>query len=289
MLIGFVFLLVSFIPWLFRLHPSLEISGLFAISWGVGYLSICKAIQLKRAKRGTKILFAIPKAHIFVIGFIFAFLIELFGNWIWKMWYYPPFSIDTYLIAMPFIIAIYFYFLLQGYLSARALLMPFRKKIKNRKSEEIWLVWAGRFGGFGIIVGIMQALSMVHYQDIHFFNSYGVQKFNLTNVIIVSFSVFFILEYLEYRQKEDTFLSHILHGDWVPLASVMVASISTSLSMEAMNIPMKIWAYTNWPGPHIQALDGLPPAIFLVWPVQYIIMIAFYRVFYKRETVGIWD
>lgn len=288
MLIGIVALALSFLPWFIDFPGGIHAGAFFALLWAIGYLSVCSAIIHSRTKQTKNIMFVRPHAHIYVIGLISALFIESFGNWTWKLWWYPPFSSYAYMIFMPIILIFYFYIILKGYLAARVLLEPYRKKIKfNVKKYRILFDTLGIVGCFGFIVGIIQAVSMLHIKGLGFFNSFGIHRFNLLNVIIVSISLLFILEYLEYREREDTFLLHLIKGDFVPLLCVVIATLFTAISMEALNVPLSIWVYTNWPYANI-SISGLPFTVFVAWIIQYILLISLYRVMYKKETHRIW-
>lgn len=97
-----------------------------------------------------------------------------------------------------------------------------------------------------------------------------------------------IFEYLEYKRKEDTFLIHLLEGDYLPFFAIIISSLFTSIVMEIFNLPIKIWIYTNVPYENILFL-GVPLSALLVWPFQYLVFISLYHFIYKSETVRIWD
>lgn len=145
----------------------------------------------------------------------------------------------------------------------------------------------GIVGSICLAIGLVQAIGMLHFQDASFFNSFGVRQFNVANVFLITGALVLILEYLEYREKEDTFILHMLQGDWTPLAIILIASIFTAVSMEGFNVPLSLWVYTNWPYPHA-SIHGLPLTILIGWTAQYIVLISIYRLFYKRETAKIW-
>lgn len=265
---------------------------LFAVSWGVGYVLLCNNIIVKYTKKNPKVLIRIPHGHVFVVGAIAAVIIEVFGNWLWKLWYYPHFSIPFYLMAMLFIQIVYFYFILKGYLAVRAMLVAsgFSKK-KIRLNKQVYkpiFNMFGIIGGIFLAIGLIQAIGMLHPPlDASFLNSFGVRQFNVANVFLITSALVLILEFLEYREKEDTFILHILQGDWTPLITVLIASMFTAASMEGFNVPLSLWIYTNWPYPHI-AISGLPLTILIGWATQYVLLVSVYRFLYKRETAKIW-
>lgn len=290
MLAGLFLLLLSFLPWFFDFGKTPDSGMLFAIAWGMGYVLVCNSIIVKYTKKKPKYILRIPHAHILIVGAISAIIIEFFGNWIWKLWYYPQFSTYFYLSAMLFIQIVYFYFILKGYIAIRAMLIAHgfsKKPVKYSRTYRGFFNVLGILGCFGFAIGIFQVLGMLNYTDLSFFNSFRLTGFNAVNVLLISCSLVFILEFLEYREREDTFLLHLIKGDWTPLVAILVASLLTAITMEGFNVPLSVWLYTNWPYPDI-AIAGLPLTVLIAWPIQYVLLISIYRAFYKKETATIW-
>jgi len=290
MLLGALLIIISLAPWLINIQSSAHSGLVFSLIYGVGYIILCNAIITKYSKRKPQYFVRIPRKHIYTVGLISAIVIELFANWVWKLWYYPHFSIPVYFFALFFVLVAYFYFILKGYLAVRAVFVAHirQKEIKKTKrSYHSLFKTLGLLGSLGFVLGLIQDIKTVHINSSTFFNSYGLQKFNLFNIVLIAVSLVFILEYLEYREREDTFIMHLLQGDWVPLASMVIASLLTSITMEGFNIPLSIWIYTNWPYANI-SLFSLPLTVLLAWPIQYILLISIYRSLYKRETTRIW-
>lgn len=262
----------------------------FALSWGIGYVLVCNSVIVKYTKKKPKMFLRIPYGHVVVVGAIAAFLIELLCNWLWKLWYYPPFTPYLYLTLIVFILIGYFYFLLKGYMAIRAFLIArgfSRKRIKINKSYKTLFNVFGIVGVLFLFLATLQLIGTVHWDGISFFNSFGLRHFSLINVGLMTISLILILEYLEYKEREDTFLMHLMQGDWTPFISIVVAALFTGITMEGFNIPLSIWVYTNWPDSHV-AISHLPLTVFLAWPIQYIFLISIYRLLYKRETAKIW-
>jgi hypothetical protein len=282
--------MLSFIPWVFKIPTDFHSGMIFSLVYGAGYVFLCNSIILKYSKKKPKNFVHILRTHMVVIGLLSAVIIELFANWIWKLWYYPHFSLPVYFFALFVVLVIYFVFILKGYLAVRSILLAHIKQKRIRKSGKSYHLFfslIGLTGSIGFILGLARSISTIHVHGVAFFNSYATHDFNLINILLVSLSLVFILEYLEYKEHEDTLIMHLIQKDWVPLASILIASTLTSITMEGFNIPLTIWIYTNWPLANITFFN-LPLTVLIAWPVQYILLIALYRVVYKRETARIW-
>jgi hypothetical protein len=120
------------------------------------------------------------------------------------------------------------------------------------------------------------------------FNTYSISPSHIAAIIIAFLSFLFVFEYLEYREHEDTLLMHLFENDWTPILSIIIASFFTSILMEALNLPFRIWQYTNWPFQSITFL-GIPIAIIIAWLIQYPLLISAYHSMYRKETRRIWD
>ncbi len=70
------------------------------------------------------------------VGLLSALIIEAWANWVWKLWYYPHFSLPVYFFALFVVIVAYFVFILKGYLAVRALLIAHVRQKKIRKSAK---------------------------------------------------------------------------------------------------------------------------------------------------------
>lgn len=286
--LGICLLLLSLTPWIFYWH--IGHAFIFFILWVAGYMETCNALIEKYSSQKIDHV-SIPRRHIATIGLLAAFIIEYFGNSVWKLWYYPSFSLIIYVIVLPLILIGYFDILLKGYLAVRVIMIKCfgEKKIVKPKRIAGLFTALGILGGVGMIISIALTIPILSAQNpSSVLNTYGVAPFPTTEIILAFISFFFILEYLEYHEREDTFLIHLFQSDWTPLFSIAIASLLTSFLMEALNVPFHIWQYANWPYQNITLL-GVPVAIIIAWFVQYPLLISAYHAMYRKETRRIWD
>lgn len=291
-IIGLLLITLSFTPWFIHVPVTLINSMGFCFLWAAGYLLICNEIISKYSRKRGIPHYHLSNLHVFLVGLVGAFLIEAVGNWYLKLWYYPLFSLYLYIFILPFILMGYFYVLVRGFVAVQLLLFDYIKPraevgLPTKKLAFVFHL-LGVLGTLGIITSLFRTFIHFHFTNIALFlNSSGVKTFSLFDILLLTVSLFFVIEFLEYELREDTFLMHLCTGDWLPLLTILAVSLVTSLTMEIFNVPLLLWIYTNWPYSDI-ALLGVPVSVLLAWPVQYLLLVSFYRVMYKKETVKIW-
>ncbi|MFD0592218.1 hypothetical protein ACFQZ4_06315 [Catellatospora coxensis] len=74
---------------------------------------------------------------------------------------------------------------------------------------------------------------------------------------------------------------------WVPFAAILLAAAVVSVLFEVPNAVHWHWAYAHFPGPVLP--DGLPPAVFLSWPMQYVVFLAVPSLFVPRLAAVFWQ
>ncbi|MGH7245810.1 MAG: hypothetical protein ACREGI_02665, partial [Candidatus Levyibacteriota bacterium] len=158
-LVGFVFILISFLYWLF---PSLKIQAVivFHAFFYIGNILFFDAVSYKLTKfsffHHRKNVVAVL-SHLVILAAIFGFVIEFFYRVEGKLWYYPRVSLPLYLVIVLPGFILYTAYILETYFGAKAILEYFFFKHRRRKEsfaglKKIFLV-IGVIGAVGI--GVM--------------------------------------------------------------------------------------------------------------------------------------
>lgn len=295
-LLGGFLIVVSFIHWYLPFTNSLLLffNSLFML--GNIFLFDCLSYELKGFS-----LLSLPRSHLkrhfLVLGLLFGFILESYLHWLGKFWYFPYWDLPFYLIIFIPGFAFYFLYLTETYLGVKAVFEHFF--LKWRVKKESFAGLKKIFVSLGLIGGIGLGFSTV-YIALHTFISGNFQEFFSVNVVpqidykplvipmfIVGFSLWFLLEYLEYERHETSILYEMLKGNFWPLISVLVAAWLSAVLYEVFNMPSGVWRYTNIPLTNITFFQ-IPLIVYIAWPFHYIILFSLYRVLFKKETEEIW-
>lgn len=212
-------------------------------------------------------------------GFTIEAILDFFGIFLFLTWTYPTFERQhgflLYLIFAPLGLL----FLYESYTACLVLL---RKGLRLKEKYDITKKQKGQYGNIigsiGIILFIFSFL-LLYYSSL---NPWYVHY-------IIGFGCFGILEYIAWRREQETFLTHIMRLDMVPLVLVFFLSFTLGYGWEAMNAQMGSWVYTNLPAHASILTGGVPLIAVLQWPFLYILFLSFYSaVFRPRKAPCFW-
>lgn len=213
------------------------------------------------------------------IGALSGLLLDGVAQWLGKLWIYPYWNEAFY--GGAFIVGFCAYWLAtaESYLAVKAILgrwwrtMPMpAAPLKN----EAWLFRIlGIFGavltatGIGLLLGDYASTGGYVFEirrrlpvRIHF--GYFLMTF---------VGVWLLLEWIQVSRHRMSLLKTVLHGRWLPLCALLIASAVTSLFWETVNAAHHFWVYTNWPWPQWQIMT-IPVTVLLTWPFQYVIFLS---------------
>lgn len=221
------------------------------------------------------------KRKMLVIGFVsllFCTILEGIGVFIFKLWYYPFFSLRIYLILAPFAFVAYTLLLYLLYEFARDFITRFKKISSTKKPNRMF---------YGAIINIEIILGVIGY----FFIIFNLtQKENVSAggfYILASVFVctFFIFEFICFKQNKTTLTYDILSGNLWLILFIITANIIALIIIEFANIPFQAWAFAGWPLNDIR-LFSLPVIAILLWPLQFPVFLSMLRaVFPSKEVV----
>lgn len=230
-----------------------------------------------------------------IAAFIMNLISDITGSWLLKLWHYPP-------IKNPFL---YFALLAPlGYIMFGLILFLFYKFFKHKYD---YLVKPGRpttlkdkiykiimylelfFGITGIITAVKYYYNFVNTHKIIWYKVYESIKadVNIGMFIILWLSIFFILEFICFTLKRETLTRDLVRGNFIPLISIIISSFICIILVEFINAPIQIWRFSNWPYQEIN-LFNIPLIAFLLWPMQYLLLLPIIRILDSKNEDNIW-
>ncbi len=270
--------------------------GLFWLAFFLGLSLICDSITLWINK--TSLLQTLTRKRSRFLLFIFttttaAILLDGTASWLAKLWFYPYNSVTTYLIV--FVPAFWLYLLMiaESYLASKAVIDLIRRgrtQIGHSfRGESRAYELLGAVGLLLIALGSMAAINSYAEKGGYFFNnvSEAALRGNFLWVVAISIGVWFTLEFFEHYQHRSSLLKDLIHHYPSPLLAIISGSLIVGLALESLNTIHHAWIYQNWPWQEYQFL-GIPVAVFIGWPLHYIVFLSLFRVLMKKESEEVW-
>jgi|SRR3989338_1774117 len=263
-------------------------------SW-VGLALIVDYLERKRTSHGiipSRSSWSTGVFRVASVAIIWSVILDGFGVFITRLWYYPYFPIKIYLIYAPLAYFAYTLLLFGLYEFVRdSQKTPLKtlKKIRETIYQKV-MKWE-------VIIGIVGTFFSVAYS--YYF--LAKNNFDLNNIteptrvtgqgwiifLISLVSIFLVFEYICYRQNKKTLTFDIMRGDFYPLLSIIVASLIAIITIEIINIPFQVWTFDNWPLSNLRILN-LPIVPLLIWPIQFFVFLSMLRSVFPSKEV-IWD
>jgi hypothetical protein len=289
--VGLLILIITFLL-LYLDHPVYSL----AVSW-FGYALI---IDFLNKKINQHSYFPINQSrfndlkNIFICALIFCFIIEFFGVYTLRAWYYPHMSALKYFILAPGAFFIYSFVLLSLYDIIKSKLSFFAprgrtedwKKAFYKKLIKIELI----LGFIGLATAFFYSLIMVSKFNIAFFDFTKSTNipFSWWQMFLVGFSFFFIFEYIAFKQHKETLTKDIvISGNYIPLIAILIANFIAVVIFEFPNGPLQIWRFDNWFLNDLRFLN-IPLFAFIAWPFQFLIFLPLLRIAFRSKDIDIW-
>jgi|GEM_PF-1615102 len=223
------------------------------------------------------------------VSILSGFLFDVFALWLSKLWVYPFFTPKIYYTIL-FIPGwtLYWLMILESFLGIKALLEKYfgSKIVNNLKPNH----FTGFVGGIALFVLTLFLSNNLIRSKISVFEisqpiNYHI---NFWFIILLFIAFLLIIEYLQNIKEKSSLLSTIFAGHYQNITAILLSSLLLSIVMEAINIPIGYWRYTNWPMSDL-AILGLPLLTFAFWPLHYIAFLSLYNWLGKKETKPIWN
>jgi hypothetical protein len=226
-----------------------------------------------------------------IVSILFCVLLETFGVFIGRLWYYPFWSIEIYLILAPFAFIAYTLLLFVLYEFVRDVITRYKKISFGFRPErkfygsvmDVELI----LGIIGYYFSIKRALQFLSSPKLSSFviNQKGEVPFSaflISAVVLVS--TFFIFEFICYKQNKQTLTHDILSGNLWPIIFIMAANVIAIIVIEFANGPFQMWSFSNWPFDDIRILH-VPVVALLWWPLQFPAFLSMLRAVFPSKKV----
>lgn len=293
MVIGIILIMLSFGQIFVQKNPAeFLIILLLWFIFGVGLTFISEGI-LKKFNHSSfiKILFRDhPKIIHFIIACIIgAIVLEGSAQWLGKLWRYPYLNNKNYFILFIPIFLFYWLMITESYLAIRAIIHHFtrlgRLKYKFLSVNIFGLI------GPALLVAVFLHIFLSFYRNHNYIFSIccsNGSRIIFFEVLVIFVSFWMVQEYIQFKQGKASLIRELYSGRIVSLCSIIIASTLTAILLEFENIPKLFWRYTNWPIEHIQILH-LPIAMFLAWPLHYIMFLSLLNIVLPNKSISIWE
>ncbi|GAA1406366.1 hypothetical protein [Catellatospora coxensis] len=201
-------------------------------------------------------------------------VLEIVAQWSGRLWYYPWWTTWFYLLVLLPGFALYWVFIVESYLAVKAVLDAVLRRRPAPRPVRPWPVGA-------VALAVFAALSISWYARRGFvFDVTGpspaAPPFGYT-----------VLAFTGVALLSGALVSAAAGRYWVPFAAILLAAAVVSVLFEVPNAVHWHWAYAHFPGPVLP--DGLPPAVFLSWPMQYVVFLAVPSLFVPRLAAVFWQ
>jgi len=284
-LIGLILVSMSFVLTFFDLtnFPILNVFTLTAF-FTTGFWLFTDALDyhlsgssiLHRIMQKRKLLF-----WLIMVGIFIGLLFDFFGILISRLW-------QWYFIGTPAIIATFRYIvglvwgygvpILMYYSFYRVIMHLVKKEFPHHFGLKIVSKTKNMFRILLVLGVIFLLIPLTIYPFVRVKNEF----FGFFTFTIALVGIWFILEYIEHKRKQQTFLEDIITGHWRPVLGLIIAAVLTALLWEGLNTISPKWTYTNLILQDIKII-GIPIQVILGWIPLYIIYLSFYRAVVKGK------
>lgn len=296
LILGIYTFFLSYFPLL--IEPIKRTNFLVVFGGGLLYLSvICFSEYVTRRFGGfsqLREIFKNPKTLItyLIVGLIGGVILDGIAHWLSRLWIYPFWGTEFYLIVFIAGFSAYYLCIISSYLIVKTIIDKLRKGkryiTRPKKSLNtiffvllILSVILISIGISGMLIGFTQGSYPLFGENIPVETS-----INLIFIIPLFFGIWFFIEYLGYRLGRNTFIKEIVHGYWDSIIAVFLSSLILLIIMESQNGPIQLWTYLNWPLQDIK-LFYTPITAIIAWPFHYLAILSLYKVISKDQTKNI--
>ncbi len=227
-----------------------------------------------------------------LISISFCLILDLFGVFFARLWYYPHLPLYVYLLFAPIAFIVYIFLLFILYESIEKLLKNSLKlsfDVKNSKTYRIFM-------NIEFVLGIAGYLATFKYLSVLIpqFNIPIIDIQRSTSIQIVWWypfafllSTFFIFEFISYRENKKTLTWDLMQRNIYPIIGILFASLIAIIFIEFINSPFQIWIFANWPLNEYRIFN-IPMLALAVWPLQFLAFLSMLRFALAKREASIW-
>jgi hypothetical protein len=294
--VGLILVILSYLEFLISSYsPGFYFAGFFWFLFYFGLILICDGITVKIYKKSLLESIFRNKKNLFrflLVSTIGGIGLDLFGQWLGKLWFYPYFTLSKYVLIYIPGWALYWLLIVESYLAIKALLdlgIKGKKFVKKYYNFEKKLYFT--LGVLGIILLPLSLFLLIkgYIANGGAFNLSMplLYEVNFVYILLGFFGVWFLFEFIEYLNKETSLLKNIIHKYFNPFLAIIFSSFILAVAMETKNFFSQYWIYLNWPLENI-ILFGIPFLIYVAWPLHYIAFLSLFKIIGKDLTSEIW-
>lgn len=207
-------------------------------------------------------------------GALAGLVLEIVSQWLGRLWYYPYWTPWFYgLILVPGF-TFYWVSIVESYLAAKAVLDALARPRPVTGSVRLWPLGL-------LLLALSLTLSITWYAQRGF--AYAITGPAPTAPPFA----YAVLAVVGVALLSTALVTAAVRRYWVPFAAIAVASAVLSVAMEVPNALHRHWAYAHFPGP--VAPGGLPWAVFVAWPLQYLVFLAVPSVIVPKAAALFWQ
>lgn len=228
-----------------------------------------------------------------VVSVLCAFLLDIFGLYLTRLWYYPFVPSSLYFVLSPLL---YFFYTLVLFIIYEFVKNQSNKFVKaGRTSKYIKMIYPNLmklmfvFGIISFTACVLYGLKNITHFAMPFYEVNVDSGIAIPTwfIVLVLPSIFFIVEYFCYLENKETLIYSLLRKDFVPIFAIVVAVLIGIALMELLNAPFQVWVYANGPFNDSKLL-GVPIWVWVVWPTQFLMFLSIFRLVLEEKQVDIW-
>jgi hypothetical protein len=206
-------------------------------------------------------------------GALAGLVLEIISQWLGRHWYYPYWTPWFYGLLLVPGFTFYWVSIAESYLAAKAVLDALARPRPVTGSVRLWPVGV-------LALGLSLTLSIRWYADRGF-------SFAITGPAPDAPPFWYaLLAVVGVALLSSALVTAAVRRYWVPFAAIVLAAIVLSTAMEIPNALHRHWAYAHFPGP--AGPHGLPVAVFVAWPLQYLVFLAIPSAILPKAAALFW-
>lgn len=276
-----------------------EINALLTLSLGVNWISLLLLVDWLNRRINKISFYPITQNRkntfkkIIFGSLIFCIILDLYGVFFSRLWFYPFWDFKTYILLAPLAFIVYTLILFNLYILIKNNLDKWARRGRpSQFQNDIY----NTIVRIDLVVGIMMILISIIYSFKHI-NKFSIDFFEVnksTNlevpfwfIVFPLIGFFFIFEYLCFKQGKETLTRDILRLNLIPSLSILIATALALLFIEITNSPFQVWVFDNWSFNDV-ALGNIPLMAFLAWPFQFLTFLSILRYLIEEKKIDIW-
>jgi hypothetical protein len=205
-------------------------------------------------------------------------LLEVFGQWLGKLWYYPYYPTWFYWPSFIPSFILYWVTIAESYMAVKAIFDRLirrggrdKKPLDYYQFEHTLYILLGAAGIGMLIFGLINIFFDYQTNGGYTFNVFGPVYYAppMHHIIVCLLGFWFIGEGVLYTRDLPSLIRSTLHGYFVPLLSIVGAAVPLSLIWESQNAQVGFWIDANWPSINT-TIFRVPLSTLAAWPAHYV-------------------